>query len=66
MLKVSSRFGKPSNREHSYYGVPITRGVHDNHYCSAKPCFIAVVTDCEGGGAFLVLPLHHVRILLKR
>ncbi|KAI4794798.1 hypothetical protein KUCAC02_031831, partial [Chaenocephalus aceratus] len=59
MLKVSSSFGKPSNKEHSYDGVPITRGVHDNHYCSANPCFIAVVTDCEGGGAFLVLPLHH-------
>ncbi|KAL3050991.1 hypothetical protein OYC64_001297 [Pagothenia borchgrevinki] len=41
--------------EHSYYGVPITRGVHDN-YCSANPCFIVVVTECEGGGAFLVLP----------
>ncbi|KAI4787874.1 hypothetical protein KUCAC02_036199 [Chaenocephalus aceratus] len=24
-----------------------------------NPCFIAVVTECEGGGAFLVLPLHH-------
>ncbi|XP_063757140.1 coronin-2B-like [Eleginops maclovinus] len=53
-------FGKPSNKEHSYDGVPITRSVHDNHYCSANPRFIAVVTECEGGGAFLVLPLHHM------
>uniref|UniRef100_A0A3Q1I2R8 Coronin n=1 Tax=Acanthochromis polyacanthus TaxID=80966 RepID=A0A3Q1I2R8_9TELE len=51
--------GKPATREHSYDGVPITRSVHDNHYCSANPCFIAVVTECAGGGSFLVLPIHH-------
>ncbi|XP_027893406.1 coronin-2B-like [Xiphophorus couchianus] len=51
-------FGKPATKEHSYDGVPITRSVHDNHYCSANPCFIAVVTECAGGGAFLVLPIH--------
>ncbi|KAM9717525.1 LOW QUALITY PROTEIN: coronin-2A-like [Menidia menidia] len=52
-------FGKPANKEHSYDGVPITRSVHDNHFCSANPCFIAVVTECAGGGAFLVLPIRH-------
>ncbi|XP_070785777.1 coronin-2A [Enoplosus armatus] len=52
-------FGKPCTKEHSYDGVPITRSVHDNHYCSANPCFIAVVTECAGGGSFLVLPIHH-------
>ncbi|XP_034756981.1 coronin-2B [Etheostoma cragini] len=52
-------FGKPSTKEHGYDGVPITRGVHDNHYCSANPCFIAVVTESAGGGSFLVLPIHH-------
>ncbi|KAM4537343.1 coronin-2B-like [Odontesthes bonariensis] len=52
-------FGKPANKGHSYDGVPITRSVHDNHYCSANPCFLAVVTECFGGGAFLVLPVHH-------
>ncbi|XP_042368224.1 coronin-2B [Plectropomus leopardus] len=52
-------FGKASTKEHSYDGVPITRSVHDNHYCSANPCFIAVVTECAGGGSFLVLPIHH-------
>lgn len=53
--------GKPATKEHSYDGVPIARSVHDNHYCSANPCFIAVVTECAGGGSFLVLPIHHVR-----
>uniref|UniRef100_A0A3Q2ZSJ1 Coronin 2A n=1 Tax=Kryptolebias marmoratus TaxID=37003 RepID=A0A3Q2ZSJ1_KRYMA len=52
-------FGKPAARRHSYDGVPITRSVHDNHYCSANPCFVAVVTECAGGGSFLVLPIHH-------
>ncbi|XP_034531993.1 coronin-2B-like [Notolabrus celidotus] len=52
-------FGKSSTKENSYDGVPITRSVHDNHYCSANPCFIAVVTECAGGGSFLVLPIHH-------
>ncbi|XP_054457393.1 coronin-2B [Anoplopoma fimbria] len=52
-------FGKPSTKEHGYDGLPITRSVHDNHYCSANPCFIAVVTECAGGGSFLVLPIHH-------
>uniref|UniRef100_G3Q435 Coronin n=1 Tax=Gasterosteus aculeatus TaxID=69293 RepID=G3Q435_GASAC len=52
-------FGKPSTKEHSYAGVPVTRSVHDNHHCSANPSFIAVVTECAGGGSFLVLPIHH-------
>ncbi|XP_037335858.2 coronin-2B-like [Pungitius pungitius] len=52
-------FGKPSTKEHSYAGVSVTRSVHDNHHCSANPCFIAVVTECAGGGSFLVLPIHH-------
>ncbi|XP_035770360.1 coronin-2B-like isoform X2 [Neolamprologus brichardi] len=52
-------FGKSATKEHSYDRVPITRSVHDNHYCSANPCFIAVVTECAGGGSFLVLPIHH-------
>ncbi|KAI3375990.1 hypothetical protein L3Q82_016521, partial [Scortum barcoo] len=56
---VTSRFGKPSTKERSYDGVPITRSVHDNHYCSANPLFIAVVTECAGGGSFVVLPIHH-------
>ncbi|XP_061619975.1 coronin-2A-like isoform X2 [Phyllopteryx taeniolatus] len=52
-------FGKASSREHGFDGVPITRGVHDNQYCSVNPCFIAMVTECAGGGSFLVLPIHH-------
>ncbi|XP_053272607.1 coronin-2B [Pleuronectes platessa] len=52
-------FVKQASRELSYTGLPITRCVHDNHHCSANPCFLAVVTECAGGGSFLVLPIHH-------
>uniref|UniRef100_H3CIS5 Coronin n=1 Tax=Tetraodon nigroviridis TaxID=99883 RepID=H3CIS5_TETNG len=50
--------GAASSRERSYQGVAITRSVHDNHFCAVNPCFVAVVTECAGGGSFLVLPIH--------
>ncbi|XP_041078291.1 coronin-2A-like isoform X3 [Polyodon spathula] len=51
-------FGKPANKENCYDGVPITKSVHDSHFCSINPRFIAVVTECAGGGAFLIIPIH--------
>jgi coronin-2 len=53
-------FGKPASKENCYDSVPITRSVHDNHFCAVNPHFIAVVTECAGGGAFLVIPLNQV------
>ncbi|XP_036744469.1 coronin-2A isoform X3 [Manis pentadactyla] len=55
-------FGKPASKENCYDSVPITHSVHDNHFCAVNPHFIAVVTECAGGGAFLVIPLHQVMI----
>ncbi|KAJ8336154.1 hypothetical protein SKAU_G00394970 [Synaphobranchus kaupii] len=52
-------FGKPATKEHSYDGVPITRSVQDNQFCAVNPRFIAVITECAGGGAFLILSIHH-------
>ncbi|KAI2668530.1 Coronin-2B [Labeo rohita] len=52
-------FGKPATKENCYDGVPITRSVHDNHLCAVNPRFIAVITECAGGGAFLVLSINH-------
>ncbi|XP_036789613.1 coronin-2A isoform X2 [Oncorhynchus mykiss] len=52
-------FGKAATKENCYDGVPITRSVHDNHFCAVNPRFIAVITECAGGGAFLVLSVHH-------
>ncbi|XP_038625870.1 coronin-2A [Tachyglossus aculeatus] len=50
-------FGKPASKENCYDSVPITQSVHDNHFCAVNPHFIAVVTECAGGGAFLVIPI---------
>ncbi|KAK1174917.1 coronin-2A-like isoform X1 [Acipenser oxyrinchus oxyrinchus] len=51
-------FGKPANKENCYDGVPLTKSVHDSHFCAVNPRFIAVVTECAGGGAFLIIPIH--------
>ncbi|XP_029950377.1 coronin-2A isoform X1 [Salarias fasciatus] len=52
-------FGKAATKESCYDGVPITRSVQDNNFCTVNPRFLAVITECAGGGAFLVLSLHH-------
>ncbi|XP_048827768.1 coronin-2A-like isoform X1 [Brienomyrus brachyistius] len=52
-------FGKPATKPNCYDGVPITMSVHDNHFCAVNPSFIAVITECAGGGTFLVIPIHH-------
>ncbi|XP_063770740.1 coronin-2A isoform X2 [Pseudophryne corroboree] len=51
-------FGKPANKENCYDNVPITRSVHDNHFCAVNPTLIAVVTECAGGGVFIVIPIQ--------
>ncbi|NXY10558.1 COR2A protein, partial [Pteruthius melanotis] len=50
-------YGKAASRDKCYDGVPITLSVQDNHFCAVNPSFIAVVTECVGGGAFLVIPI---------
>ncbi|KAM4753057.1 coronin-2A isoform 2-T4 [Cyanocitta cristata] len=50
-------YGKAASRDKCYDCVPITCSVHDNHFCAVNPSFIAVVTECVGGGAFLVIPI---------
>uniref|UniRef100_K7FFG8 Coronin n=1 Tax=Pelodiscus sinensis TaxID=13735 RepID=K7FFG8_PELSI len=50
-------YGRPASKEKCYDCVPITSSVHDNHFCTVNPRFIAVVTECAGGGAFLVIPI---------
>lgn len=53
-------YGKAASKEKCYNCVPITCNVHDNHFCAVNPSFIAVVTECVGGGAFLVIPIKQV------
>ncbi|TNN89459.1 Coronin-2A [Liparis tanakae] len=52
-------FGKAATKESCYDGVPITCSVQDNNFCAVNPRFLAVITECAGGGAFLVLSIHH-------
>ncbi|XP_054034709.1 coronin-2A [Dryobates pubescens] len=51
-------YGKAASKEKCYDCIPITRNVQDNHFCAVNLYFIAVVTECSGGGAFLVIPIH--------
>ncbi|KAB0383542.1 hypothetical protein FD755_005459, partial [Muntiacus reevesi] len=46
-------FGKLASKN-CYDSVPTTHSAPDNHFCAVNPHFIAVVTECTGGGAFLV------------
>ncbi|NWR39397.1 COR2A protein, partial [Tachuris rubrigastra] len=55
--KFRNVYGKAASKEKCYDCVPITHSVHDNHFCAVNPNFIAVVTECVGGGAFLVIPI---------
>ncbi|XP_077097983.1 coronin-2B [Siphateles boraxobius] len=41
------------------HGLSITHSVQDNQFCAVNPRFIAVVTECTGGGAFIVISVHH-------
>lgn len=59
-------FGKAATKESCYDGVPITCSVQDNNFCAVNPRFLAVITECGGGGAFLVLSINHVSISISR
>lgn len=58
--KFRNVYGKVANREHCFDGVPITKNVHDNHFCAVNARFLAIVTESAGGGSFLVIPLEQV------
>ncbi|NWS74428.1 COR2A protein, partial [Crotophaga sulcirostris] len=50
-------YGQAASKDKCYDCVPITHNVHDNNFCAVNPCFVAVVTECAGGGTFLVIPI---------
>ncbi|XP_052619283.1 coronin-2B isoform X1 [Peromyscus californicus insignis] len=56
--KFRNVYGKVANREHCFDGIPITKNVHDNHFCAVNARFLAIVTESAGGGSFLVIPLE--------
>ncbi|KAF6129481.1 coronin 2B [Phyllostomus discolor] len=61
--KFRNVYGKVANREHCFDGIPITKNVHDNHFCAVNARFLAIVTESAGGGSFLVIPLEQVFLL---
>ncbi|XP_012814523.1 coronin-2B isoform X1 [Xenopus tropicalis] len=56
--KFRNVYGKVASRENCYDCIPITKNVHDNHFCAVNPKFLAIVTETAGGGSFLVIPLQ--------
>lgn len=58
--KFRNVYGKVANRENCFDGIPITKNVHDNHFCAVNARFLAIVTESAGGGSFLVIPLEQV------
>ncbi|XP_051484913.1 coronin-2B [Apus apus] len=56
--KFRNVYGKVASREHCFDGIPITKNVHDNHFCAVNARFLAIVTESAGGGSFLVIPLE--------
>uniref|UniRef100_A0A8C6UGG3 Coronin n=1 Tax=Neogobius melanostomus TaxID=47308 RepID=A0A8C6UGG3_9GOBI len=55
--KFRNVYGKVGNREHCFDGVPITKNVHDSHFCTVNSKYLAVVTESAGGGSFIVIPV---------
>ncbi|KAI1235274.1 hypothetical protein IHE44_0002916 [Lamprotornis superbus] len=60
--KFRNVYGKAASREHCFDGIPITKNVHDNHFCAVNARYLAIVTESAGGGSFLVIPLEQVGI----
>ncbi|KAG9341196.1 hypothetical protein JZ751_019635 [Albula glossodonta] len=68
--KFRNVYGKVGSREHCFDGIPITKNVHDNHFCAVNAKFLAIVTESAGGGSFLVIPVtqtgridpHHPKV----
>ncbi|GAA6069347.1 coronin-2B isoform X1 [Tachysurus ichikawai] len=58
--KFRNVYGKVANREHCFEGIPITKNVHDNHFCTVNSKFLAIVTESAGGGAFIIIPVTQV------
>lgn len=57
-------YGEPAKRDQCYDNIPITKNAHDSQFCAVNSKFIAIVTEVAGGGAFIVIPIKCVGILL--
>lgn len=58
-------FGRGSRKENCYENVLITQKAHDTAACAVNPKFVAIAVEVAGGGAFIVLPLDKVGVLIS-
>nr|XP_009937056.1 PREDICTED: coronin-2B [Opisthocomus hoazin] len=53
--KFRNVYGKVASREHCFDGIPITKNVHDNHFCAVTTRLLAILPrDAHGGGGLMV------------
>lgn len=55
-------FGQAVKNDQCYDDIRVSRVTWDSAFCAVNPKFVAIIIEASGGGAFLVLPLHKVRI----
>lgn len=57
-------FAQPLKKDQCYDNIRISKSSLDSKFCSVNPKFVAIITEAAGGGAFLVLPLAKVNIII--
>nr|UEK51568.1 coronin 6 [Parasacculina yatsui] len=51
-------FGQPLKKALTYENVRVSSTSWDTCYCSVGAKFVALIVECSGGGAFVVIPLN--------
>ena len=53
-------FGTPMKKDQCYDNIRISKSSLDSTFCAVNPKFVAIITEAQGGGAFLVQPINKV------
>jgi len=51
-------------KELCYDNIKITKNANDSQFCAVNPKFLAIVTETNCGGSFLVIPLEKVSYII--
>lgn len=57
-------FGQAVKNDQCYDDIRVSRVTWDSAFCAVNPKFVAIIIEASGGGAFLVLPLHKVSLIV--
>lgn len=57
-------YGQALKREQCYDNIRVSKSSWDSTFCAVNPKFLAIIVESAGGGAFIVLPLNKVCLLL--